>query len=121
MALGRPGIDRAAADAALAFARLDRLAPARGAAPVGEGELGLSGGEAQRLAIARAAADPDARLILADEPTAHLNAATAAEVTDRLLALAAAARWSSPPMTRVWRRACPDMVRLGAIGMEVAA
>lgn len=85
--LGRPGIDAAAAAAALRFARLGRVAAVRGAAPVGEGGLGLSGGEALRLAIARAAANPDARLILADEPTAHLDAETADEITDLLLAL----------------------------------
>ena len=46
------------------------------------------GGEALRLAIARAAADPQADLLLVDEPTAHLDAATAADVTERLLMLA---------------------------------
>ena len=42
-----------------------------------------------RLAIARAAASQSARLILADEPTAHLDADTARLVTESLLDLAA--------------------------------
>ena len=85
--LGRPGIAPEAAADALRFARLDHVAAGRGAAPIGEAGLGLSGGEALRLAIARAAATTDARLILADEPTAHLDTATADEITEMLLAL----------------------------------
>jgi ATP-binding cassette subfamily C protein CydD len=87
VSFGRATIDRAAAERALAFARLNHVAAARGAAPIGEGGEGFSGGEALRLAIARAAADPAVRLILADEPTAHLDAATAAEIGDLLVAL----------------------------------
>ncbi|TCU13422.1 thiol reductant ABC exporter subunit CydD [Rhizobium sullae] len=73
---------------ALALARLDGVAAAYGKRPLGESGTGLSGGEALRLAIARAAANPDIRIILADEPTAHLDAVTAAEITESLLALA---------------------------------
>ena len=90
VAFGRPGIGRAEIAKALAVARLDGLAAARGAAPVGEGGAGLSGGEALRLAIARAAATPDAGLVLADEPTAHLDRETAGAVTESLLEAARA-------------------------------
>lgn len=81
-------VSGARVQAALRLAGLDRLAEARGSAPLGEEGAGLSGGEAMRLALARAAAGA-AGLILADEPTAHLDAATAEAVTEGLLALAA--------------------------------
>lgn len=51
--------------------------------PVGEGGYGLSGGQAQRVAIARAFLK-DAPLLLLDEPTAHLDPATEADVLDSL-------------------------------------
>ena len=51
--------------------------------PVGEGGYGLSGGQAQRVAIARAFLK-NASLLLLDEPTAHLDPATEAEVLDSL-------------------------------------
>ena len=50
---------------------------------IGEGGYGLSGGQAQRVAIARAFLK-NAPLLLLDEPTAHLDPATEAEVLDSL-------------------------------------
>ena len=55
---------------------------------VGEGGHGLSGGQAQRIAIARAFLK-NAPLLLLDEPTAHLDPATESEVFDGLRRLAA--------------------------------
>lgn len=89
VALGREGLGTDAVTRSLRMAALDGLAGARSGALIGEGGAGLSGGEGLRLALARGAANPHAGLILADEPTAHLDAATAREITERLLAFAA--------------------------------
>jgi ATP-binding cassette subfamily C protein CydD len=50
---------------------------------VGEGGFGLSGGQAQRVAVARAFLR-DTPLVLLDEPTAHLDPGTEATVLDAL-------------------------------------
>lgn len=88
VSLGRDEVDAGAVATALAVSRLSHVAESHGRSPLGEGGTGLSGGEIVRLAIARAAASTKARLILADEPTAHLDAVTADLVTDSLLDLA---------------------------------
>lgn len=88
VALGRAGIDREAVADVLGSVALDQVFTAERVAAVGEGGLGLSGGEALRLALARMMVDEHADIILADEPIAHLDAQTASAVTDALLALA---------------------------------
>lgn len=55
--------------------------------PLGEGGRGLSGGQAQRLALARVWLSK-AELVLLDEPTASLDAHSEAEVITALRALA---------------------------------
>jgi ATP-binding cassette subfamily C protein CydD len=86
--LDRPGATRADASDAITFAELDDVLNASLDSPLGERGAGLSGGEQVRLALARAAIAHDAGLVLADEPTAHLDPDTAERVTDALLRLA---------------------------------
>lgn len=57
------------------------------ATPVGEDGARLSGGERQRIAIARAVL-ADARLVILDEATAHLDAANEAVIRDTIRRLA---------------------------------
>lgn len=55
----------------------------------------LSGGEAQRVALARALARPGVNLLIADEPTAALDAANAALVTSLIVERARAHRMTA--------------------------
>ena len=59
--------------------------------PLGQGGVGLSVGQRQRLALTRALAGAEPLVIL-DEPTAHLDAASEAHVLDAVAALRAAGR-----------------------------
>jgi ATP-binding cassette subfamily C protein CydD len=89
--LARPGATDAEVEAAAEAARVMDFA--RGLTQgldtlVGEGGFGLSGGQAQRVAVARAFLR-DAPLVLLDEPTAHLDPGTEAEVLESLRRLCA--------------------------------
>jgi ATP-binding cassette subfamily C protein CydD len=93
IALGRPEapdleILRAAHAAGLGDV-LARL-PSGLRTPVGEGGWGLSGGEAHRVALARTFLE-HAPLLLLDEPTAHLDAASEAGIIDVIRRLARSA------------------------------
>jgi ATP-binding cassette subfamily C protein CydD len=84
--LGRRDADHAAVRRAAQLARVTDFADAMPeglATPLGEDGLGLSGGEIQRIALARIYLR-DPRLVLLDEPTAHLDVATEALVLDGL-------------------------------------
>jgi ATP-binding cassette subfamily C protein CydD len=88
--LARPEADDAALREALRRARLldeiDRL-PAGIETSIGDGGAGLSGGQVQRLALARAFLR-DARLLILDEATAHLDLETEAEIAAAIADLA---------------------------------
>jgi ATP-binding cassette subfamily C protein CydD len=86
----RPEASDAELAEAIAAARLDHVIdtlPDRLDTLLGEGGYGLSGGQAQRVAIARAFLK-NAPLLLLDEPTAHLDPTTEAEVLESLKRLA---------------------------------
>ena len=86
IAMARPGASVAeillAAERAHVAAFADAL-PQGLDTQLGEGGLGLSGGQAQRIALARIYLR-DAGLILLDEPTAHLDAELEQTVLDEL-------------------------------------
>lgn len=85
--LGRDAVGVSDVERAFRFAALEEVARNHSSS-IGEGGRSLSGGEGVRLAIARAAAHPQFGLILADEPTAHLDAQTATDISEGLMALA---------------------------------
>ena len=87
IALGRPAASRREIEAAAELARLDSfvgMLPLGYDTLVGEGGARLSGGQRQRLALARAFL-LDRPVAIFDEPTVHLDRATAAEVRDGII------------------------------------
>jgi len=87
VALGRPGASDEEIEAALGRARiLDWVwsLPDGWDTLVGEEGRELSGGQRQRLVVARALL-ADAPVLVLDEPTAHLDPATASQLIDDVL------------------------------------
>ena len=90
LTLDRPGISPAEIAGALRLASAEAVVarlPQGDGTMLGEAGQGVSGGEGQRLAVARAALR-GADIILADEPTAHLDVETAEVVANGLFRLA---------------------------------
>jgi ATP-binding cassette subfamily C protein CydD len=121
VALGRAGVHDAEVEAAMRFAVLDEVAQAHPGASLGEGGMGLSGGEAVRLALARVAAHPGAGLLLVDEPTAHLDTRTAERVADALVELARGRTLIAATHDPVLAARMDRVIRLDAVPEEAAA
>lgn len=86
--LGQPDVSREQVQQALHAVGLTDTLQHGASRSLGDGGLGLSGGEVIRLAMARVAARPGADILLIDEPTAHLDNDTAQQVISALLQMA---------------------------------
>ncbi|MFG6136928.1 thiol reductant ABC exporter subunit CydD [Halomonas sp. B23F22_10] len=108
--LAAPAADDAALHRALVAAGLGELVaglPDGLDTRLGERGVGLSGGQAQRLALARVFLS-EARLVLLDEPTESLDAESEAVVIEALMALAAEGRSLVIASHRAAPLACAD-------------
>jgi ATP-binding cassette subfamily C protein CydD len=121
VALGRAGVHVPQVEAAMRFAALEGVAQAHPGTALGEGGTGLSGGEAVRLALARAAVHADAVLLLVDEPTAHLDTETAERVADALIELARGKTLIAATHDPVLAGRMHRVVRLDAVPAREAA
>lgn len=90
LAFYKPDASPAEIDEALHISGLNALASSlpRGIdTQIGEGARTLSGGQAQRVALARAFLLPERRVLVFDEPTAHLDIETELELRERMVSL----------------------------------
>ena len=132
IALGQAGASRDAIELAAGRAGADgfiRALPDGYDTPLGERGLQLSAGQRQRIAIARAFLR-DAPLLLLDEPAAHLDPVTAAQIldaVDRLMAgrtailVSHGARWqdgADKTLTLDGGRVVPAAGRLSPAGVS---
>jgi len=121
----RPDADDAAVEAAARAAHVMEFAaelPRGLDTPVGEGGFGLSGGQAQRVAVARAFLR-DTPMVLLDEPTAHLDPGTEAVVLDAVRRLCVGRTAIVATHARAARKAFGQVLELQAgraVGARIA-
>ena len=117
--LARPDASASDIERAIVLARADqfvRALPGGLRAEIGEGGSRLSGGEAQRLALARAFLK-DAPLLVLDEPTSHLDPENDALVSDavRQLAMGRTVLLIAHRLTAVAGAACVVVLSQGRV------
>ena len=125
IALGRPGADLAAIRRAARLAgaaEFIEALPGGYDAAVGERGLRLSAGQRQKLALARAFLR-DAPLLLLDEPTAHLDPASARRLWETVETLAAGRTLVLVSHGRGWEGLASRVISLdhGQLGQPVGA
>ncbi|PZM08781.1 thiol reductant ABC exporter subunit CydD [Rhizobium tubonense] len=118
--LGRPDVGADAIRCAIRKSHLQPVFETHGAALIGEGGAGLSGGEAMRLMLARAVVENQAGIILADEPTAHLDAETANDIARDLMLFAHGRTLVIATHDPVLAARMDRVIRLGAPEQELA-